>query len=95
MRRLLGSGVAKNRTKAVKMGANAAATAGLGSGALAAAAIGTILAPGLGTAVGAAVAASWAALTRLREKRTSTDQFHSRDTSPAHTQEEFDRETLQ
>lgn len=61
MRRLLGSGIPKNRTKAVAMGTNAATSAGFTSGAIAAAAIGTALFPGVGTAIGAAVAAGWLA----------------------------------
>lgn len=61
MRRLLRSGVAKNRTKAVAMGATAATAAGFGAGALAAAAIGTALLPGIGTAIGAAIASNWLA----------------------------------
>lgn len=59
MRRLLGSGVAKNRTKAVEMGTTAAATAGMSAGAIAAAAIGTALLPGVGTAIGAVIGSIW------------------------------------
>lgn len=61
MRRLLRSGVAKNRAKAVAMGASAATLAGVSAGPLAAAAIGTAILPGVGTAVGAAIAAAWLA----------------------------------
>lgn len=69
MRRLLRSGVAKNRAKAVAMGATAATTtAGASTGALAAAAIGTALLPGVGTAIGAAFAAVW--LARKMDKET-------------------------
>lgn len=69
MRRLLRSGVAKNRTKAVEMGATAAATAGVTAGAIAAAAIGTALLPGIGTAIGAALAASWLARKKLEDEK--------------------------
>lgn len=61
MRRLLRSGLAKNRTKAIEMGATAATTAGVSAGAIAAAAIGSGLLPGIGTAIGAAIAVSWLA----------------------------------
>lgn len=61
MRRLLRSGVAKNRAEAVAMGTTAAALAGISAGPLAAAAIGTAILPGIGTAVGAAIAATWMA----------------------------------
>lgn len=61
MRRLLRSGVAKNRAKAVEMGATAATTAGVSAGAIAVAAIGSGLLPGIGTAIGAAIAVSWLA----------------------------------
>jgi transcriptional regulator with XRE-family HTH domain len=61
MRRLLRSGLAKNRTKAVEMGTTAAVTAGVTAGAIAAAAIGTTLLPGIGTALGAALAVGWLA----------------------------------
>jgi DNA-binding XRE family transcriptional regulator len=66
MRRLLRSGVAKNRTKAVAMGSAAASAAGVDSRTLAAAAIGTALLPGIGTAIGVALAAAW--LTRKMDK---------------------------
>lgn len=69
MRRLLRSGVAKNRTKAVAMGSTAATTAGLTAGALAAAAIGTALLPGIGTAIGAAFAATWLARKKADEAK--------------------------
>jgi transcriptional regulator with XRE-family HTH domain len=59
MRRLLRSGVAKNRAEAVAMGTTAATLAGISAGPLAAAAIGTAILPGIGTAVGAAIAAAW------------------------------------
>jgi transcriptional regulator with XRE-family HTH domain len=68
MRRLLRSGIAKNRTKAVAMGSNAATAAGLAAGALAGAAIGTALLPGLGTAIGAALSA-WVAHKRASETK--------------------------
>jgi hypothetical protein len=61
MRRLLRSGVAKNRAEAVAMGTSAAMLAGISAGPLAAAAIGTAILPGVGTAVGAAIAAAWLA----------------------------------
>jgi transcriptional regulator with XRE-family HTH domain len=67
MRRLLRSGIAKNRTKAVAMGASAATAAGL-AGALAGAAIGTSLLPGIGTAIGAALSA-WVTHKRASEKK--------------------------
>lgn len=69
MRRLLRSGVAKNRTKAVAMGSTAAVTAGITAGALAAAAIGTALLPGIGTAFGAAFATTWLAKRMIEEKK--------------------------
>lgn len=55
MRRLLQSGLTRNRNRAVKMGASAVATAGLAAGAITGAAIGSILLPGLGTAIGGAL----------------------------------------
>lgn len=55
MRRLLRSGIAKNRAKALAMGAGAAAAAGLAAGAVTGAAIGSVLLPGVGTAIGAAL----------------------------------------
>lgn len=68
MSRLLRSGVAKNRAKAVEMGATAAATAGMTSaGAIAAAAIGTALFPGIGTAIGAVIG-TWLAKKMSEEK---------------------------
>jgi transcriptional regulator with XRE-family HTH domain len=72
MRRLLRSGLAKNRTTAVGMGVNAAATAGATAGAIAAAAIGTGLLPGIGTALGAALAVGWLAKRRLADKKEDT-----------------------
>ena len=57
MRRLLRSGIAKNRMKAVAMGASAATAAGFAAGSLAGAAIGTAILPGVGTAIGAALSA--------------------------------------
>lgn len=68
MRRLLRSGVAKNRSKAVAMGSNAATTAGMTAGAIAAAAIGTALLPGIGTAISAAIASVWLAKRMADEK---------------------------
>ena len=54
MRRLLHSGISRNRNKAIKMGiAAASAKGGVAASALAGAAIGSILLPGIGTAVGA------------------------------------------
>lgn len=54
MRRLLHSGISRNRNKAIKMGiATASAKGGAAASALAGAAIGSILLPGIGTAVGA------------------------------------------
>ncbi|ATB29950.1 helix-turn-helix domain-containing protein [Melittangium boletus] len=69
MRRLLRSGVAKNRAKAVAIGSMAAVTAGVTAGSLAAAAIGTALLPGIGTAIGAAFAASWLARKKAEEAK--------------------------
>lgn len=71
MRRLLRSGVAKNRAKAVEMGATAATTAGISAGAIAAAAIGTGILPGVGTAIGAAIAVSWLAYKKIRNSDKS------------------------
>jgi hypothetical protein len=67
MRRLLGSGLPKNRTKAVKMGAEAAAAAGMAAGVVASAAIGTAVPPVVGTAIGAALGALWARNRSARE----------------------------
>lgn len=67
MRRLLRSGVAKNRAKAVEMGTSAAATAGMT--AIAAAAIGTALLPGIGTAIGAVIGSKWLAKKAIDEKK--------------------------
>lgn len=53
MQRLLRSGIAKNRNKAVTMGTSAATSAGLTAGAIAGSAIGSALIPGIGTAIGA------------------------------------------
>ena len=69
IRRLLRSGVAKNRTKAIAMG-SAAVAAASGAGALAAAAIGTALLPGIGTAIGAAIGAAFATSSWLAGKTT-------------------------
>ena len=56
MRRLLHSGISRNRNKAIKMGTDAAsAKGGVAASTLAGAAIGSILLPGIGTAVGAAL----------------------------------------
>jgi len=66
MRGLLRSGLPKNRTKAVKMGADAAAAAGMAAGVAASAAIGTAVLPVIGTAIGAAFGAIWA---RSRSER--------------------------
>lgn len=66
MCRLLRSGIAKNRTKAVAMGTAAATSAGLAAGTLAGAAIGTALLPGIGTAVGAAIM-TWLAHARATD----------------------------
>lgn len=74
MRRLLQSGVAKNRAKAIAMGSTAAATAGVAAGALAAAAIGTALLPGIGTAIGAALATSWLARKKAEEAKKDDDE---------------------
>jgi len=68
MRRLLRSGVAKNRTKAVEMGATAAASSGMSAGAIAAAAIGTALWSGFGTAIGAVIGSAWLAKKLDKEK---------------------------
>lgn len=65
MRRLLRSGVAKNRAEAIAIGTSAAMVAGLSAGPLAAAAIGTAILPGIGTAVGAAIAAAWLSKKRI------------------------------
>jgi transcriptional regulator with XRE-family HTH domain len=62
MRRLLQSGIAKNRTKALAMGTSVASGLGLNAKTIAAAAIGTSLLPGIGTAIGAAFAITWLAL---------------------------------
>ena len=54
MRRLLHSGISRNRNKAIKMGtAAASAKGGASASTLAGAAIGSIILPGIGTAVGA------------------------------------------
>ena len=67
MERLLGSGVAKNRSKAVTMALKAVGQ-GWGPGALAAAAIGTTLVPGIGTAIGAGLGAFLYAKTRAKKE---------------------------
>lgn len=69
MRRLLRSGVAKNRSEAIAMGTTAATLAGMSAGPLAAAAIGTAISPGVGTAVSAALAAAWLSKKRLERDR--------------------------
>jgi transcriptional regulator with XRE-family HTH domain len=57
MRRLLRSGVPRQAEKAVAMAGEAVTAAGLTRGALVGAAIGTVLLPGLGTQIGAALGA--------------------------------------
>ena len=58
MRRLLRSGISRNRNKAIKMGTPAAsATGGVAASTLAGAAIGSIILPGIGTAVGTVLGA--------------------------------------
>lgn len=58
MRRLLRSGISRNRNKAIKMGTAAASAKGVvAASALAGAAIGSILLPGIGTTVGAVLGA--------------------------------------
>lgn len=71
MRRLLQSGVARNRSKAVAIGSAAATAAAVGAtaGAIATAAIGTMLLPGIGTAIGAVIGSSWFAK-KMIEKKT-------------------------
>jgi len=73
MRRLLRSGVAKNRTRAVEMGATAAASAGMTAGAIAAAGIGTALLPGIGTAIGAVIGSTWLAKKMIDAKKKDED----------------------
>lgn len=73
MRRLLRSGVAKNRSKAILMGTTAASTAGMSAGAIAAAAIGSGLLPGIGTAIGAAIAVGWLAYKNKNDARDDTE----------------------
>ena len=53
MRRLLHSGISRNRNKAIKMGTAAALATGVAASTLSAVAIGSILLPGIGTAIGA------------------------------------------
>ena len=53
MRRLLHSGISRNRNKAIKMGTAAALATGAAASTLSAVAIGSILLPGIGTAIGA------------------------------------------
>ena len=53
MRRLLRSGISRNRNKAIKMGTAAALATGAAASTLSAAAIGSIIFPGIGTAIGA------------------------------------------
>lgn len=69
MQRLLRSGLPKNRTKAVKIGADAAAAVGLTAGAVASAAIGTAVLPVVGTVIGAALGSIWAKVRSDRENR--------------------------
>ena len=58
MRRLLRSGISRNRNKAIKMGTAAAAVpGGVAASVLAGAAIGSIILPGIGTAVGTVLGA--------------------------------------
>ena len=57
---LLSSGIAKNAVKAGGIGATAATSAGLAAGAVGAA-IGTVILPGLGTIIGAAISGLMAA----------------------------------
>lgn len=73
MRRLLQSGLTRNRTRAVKMGTSAVATAGLAAGAITGAAIGSILLPGLGTAIGGALGSLFGA-TRSSGRGTDDDE---------------------
>ena len=70
MRRLLRSELPKNRTRAVKMGAEAAEAAGMAAGVVASAAIGTAVLPVIGTAIGAALGAIWA---RSKSSRREND----------------------
>ena len=53
MRRLLRSGISRNRNKAIKIGTAAALATGAAASTLSAIAIGSILLPGIGTAIGA------------------------------------------
>ncbi len=79
MRRLLRSGISRNRNKAIKMGTTAAsATGGVAASTLAGAAIGSIILPGVGTAVGTVLGA-FLDLKRknqqpLLKKKTHTDK---------------------
>lgn len=66
IQRLLRSGLSKNRSKAVAMGAGAATAAGFAAGAVAGSAIGTALLPGIGTIVGAMLG-SWLARSETKE----------------------------
>jgi hypothetical protein len=66
MRRLLRSGLAKNRTKAIKIGIEAVLAAGIAADVVACAGIGTAVLPVIGTAIGAALGAIW-----LRNRRAS------------------------
>lgn len=60
MRRLIRSGLAKNRTRAVKIGTDATIAAGfVAVGAIVGAAIGSALLPGIGTAFLAALGSRW------------------------------------
>jgi transcriptional regulator with XRE-family HTH domain len=68
MRRLLQSGITRNRNQAVKMAGSTAAAAGLLRGGIAAAAIGSIIAPGTGWFIGAALGSVFAKMTRANVK---------------------------
>jgi transcriptional regulator with XRE-family HTH domain len=68
MRRLLRSGLPRNTAKAVAIGSEAVTAAGLKKAALVGAAIGTVLMPGLGTQIGAALGA-WRARRRISEAK--------------------------
>lgn len=67
LRRLLGSGVSKNRAKALSMALDAVGK-GWAPGVIAGAAIGTAMLPGIGTAIGAGLAGLMRA--RARDKDT-------------------------
>ena len=70
MRRLLRSGISRNRNKAIKMGtAAASAKGGVAPSVLAGAAIGSILLPGIGTAVGTILAGFYIQNARNNNRR--------------------------